>query len=111
MTKSGFCLLSGIFAIVLLVPGFSHAEESQILSAGISKTVEAVETVEATPGSNAQEPNICENQQEFTVEQLDPMHGAKRVCGAYCGHKPTNQYCTSVCGDAAGCVNNFCIYF
>jgi len=111
MTRSGFCLLSGIFAIGLLVPGFSYAEENQILNSGMLEKVEAVKAVETTPASDAQEPNSCESQQQVTVEQLNPMHGAKRVCAAYCGNNPSNRYCTSVCGDAAGCINNYCVYF
>lgn len=109
MTRIGFSLLSVILAIGFLVSGSGHAEESQILSAGIVATAGAVETVKMAPESNLPEPNSCD--QQVTMEHLTAMDGVKGLCGAYCGHKPTNQYCTSVCGDAAGCVNNYCIYF
>jgi hypothetical protein len=108
MIRIGFSLLSVIFVIGFLVSGSSHAEESQILSAGIVATAEAVETVEMAPGSNPQAPNSC---QQVTVEHLIAMDGVKGFCGAYCGHNPSNQYCTSCCGEPAGCVNNYCIYF
>jgi hypothetical protein len=110
MTRIGFSLLSVIFAIGFLVSGSSHAEESQVLSAGIVAAAGAAETVEMVPETNPQEPNSCENQQ-VTVEHLTAMDQVKGLCGAYCGHNPSNRYCTTVCGDAAGCVNNYCIYF
>lgn len=94
------CLLCGVFALSLFVPGFGHAEENPILD------------LSNTEAGNIQVPgSSCQEQQQVTLEQLEQIYGAKKMCAARCVSNPTTRYCTSVCGDAAGCVNGYCIYF
>lgn len=116
MARIRFCLLSGIMAIALLVPGFSYAEEAQTLK--VENVEENVETpielvAQALDSCPEQQQVTLEplDQQQVTLEQLQQLYGTKSVCGARCSHNPSNSYCTSVCGDAAGCRNGYCIYF
>lgn len=47
------------------------------------------------------------------IDEIEQIFGNKPIamCGAYCAHNPSNLYCTRTCGDFAGCLNGYCIYF
>lgn len=109
--KISFWLVCGVLAVNLLVPGQGNAAEPPAPEASQAEVILQDLAVETEDGAAA--PGICADEEEtFTLEDLQQTLGARNVCGIPCGslvYPPVN--CTFACGDAARCYHGYCIYW
>ena len=89
----------GVLAFGLLIPGFAFAQESPAPN---------VPSLYSAP-VQAPAPSISLDEKPMTLEEIKELLGPQNVCGAECGW-PLNPHCTFSCGDAARCVNHWCVW-
>lgn len=109
--KIGSWLMYGVVALSFLMPAMGSAAEPPVPEAPRAEVV----LQDLNPQADAVSPDlgVCTEQQQdesITLEQLNQMFGANKVCGVRCANTWPRVNCTQVCGDAAGCYNGYCIY-
>jgi hypothetical protein len=104
MRRRTMTCLTVLAVALLLLPGLAVADEPvlETLMAEARADVEITEQID-TGMSVDEAPTI-------TLEELEKMFGAHKVCGALCGYAGA-QPCYLQCGDAAGCVRGYCMWF
>jgi hypothetical protein len=90
--------ICGIVALGLFVPSLMLGQE---LPGGLQ--------TEMKVPSQAPDLNISQEEKPITLEEIKEMFGPHNVCGTECGW-PLNPKCTISCGDAARCVNHWCVW-
>lgn len=105
MAQQRFRLMVCVVAFLgLLATGAVHAQDDSVVA-----LIQAEPGVE---GLEVQQPefNSCLQEEEvWTLEQIEEAVGRKNVCGIMCG-RFTGVDCTFECGDAATCWNEYCVY-
>jgi hypothetical protein len=113
MRKISFWWVCGIVALSFLTPAMVSAAEPPAPEVSQAEAV----LQDLTPQADVVSPDaaICTGQQEgpqeesITLEELNQLVGARKVCGVYCNTWPRVN-CSQVCGDAASCFHGYCIY-
>ena len=111
MKTKTFWLACAVLAVNLLVPAMGSAAELPAPEASQAEVV----LQDLTPQAEVVSPDlgVCTEQQQdetLTLEQLNQMFGANKVCGVRCANTWPRVNCSQVCGDAAGCYNGYCIF-